>query len=43
METRGYQAVNMVFNAEYPAVRWLEKNDYHVTYTTGVVRRDAEN
>jgi hypothetical protein len=25
-----------VFNAEYPMVRWLEANGYHVTYTTGV-------
>jgi hypothetical protein len=25
-----------VFNAEYPMVRWLEANGYHVTYFTGV-------
>lgn len=35
-ETRHYRAVNMVFNAEYPFVRWLEKNGYDVTYTTGL-------
>ena len=25
-----------LFNAEYPMVRWLEANGYHVAYTTGV-------
>ena len=25
-----------LFNAEYPMVRWLEANGYHVSYTTGV-------
>ena len=25
-----------LFNSEYPMVRWLESNGYHVTYTTGV-------
>ena len=35
-DTRHYRAVNMVFNAEYPFVRWLERNGYDVTYTTGV-------
>ena len=25
-----------MFNAEYPMVRWLERNGYDVTYTTGV-------
>jgi hypothetical protein len=34
--TREYRAVNMVFNAEYPMVRWLEANGYDVTYSTGV-------
>ena len=34
--TRDYRAVNLVFNAEYPMVRWLEANGYDVTYTTGV-------
>ncbi|MEM8860816.1 MAG: N,N-dimethylformamidase beta subunit family domain-containing protein [Chloroflexota bacterium] len=35
-ETRHYRAVNKVFNGEYPFVRWLERNGYDVTYTTGV-------
>ena len=35
-ETRHYRAVNMVFNAEYPLVRWLEANGYDVSYFTGV-------
>jgi hypothetical protein len=34
--TRDYRAVNLVFNAEYPMVRWLEANGYDVTYSTGV-------
>jgi hypothetical protein len=34
--TRDYRAVNMLFNAEYPMIRWLEANGYDVTYTTGV-------
>jgi len=35
-ETRDYRAVNKVFNAEYPMVRWLEANGYDVTYSTGL-------
>ena len=33
-----------VFNSEYPMVRWLERNGYDVSYTTGVDsdRRGAE-
>jgi N,N-dimethylformamidase beta subunit-like protein len=34
--TRDYRAVNLVFNAEYPMVRWLEANGYNVSYTTGL-------
>ena len=34
--TRDYRAVNMVFNAEYPMVRWLEANGYDVSYFTGL-------
>ena len=30
-----------VFNAEYPMVRWLERNGYDVSYTTGVDTRPA--
>ena len=25
-----------MFNAEYPMVRWLERNGYDMSYTTGV-------
>ncbi|HSC25981.1 MAG TPA: N,N-dimethylformamidase beta subunit family domain-containing protein [Vicinamibacterales bacterium] len=35
-ETRAYRAVNKLFNAEYPMVRWLEANGFDVTYSTGV-------
>lgn len=35
-DTRHYRAVNMVFNGEYPFVRWLESNGYDVSYFTGV-------
>ena len=37
-------AEDWVFNAEYPMVRWLERNGYDVSYTTGVDtdRRGAE-
>lgn len=35
-ETRHYRAVNMIFNGEYPFIRWLEANGYDVSYFTGV-------
>jgi hypothetical protein len=34
--TRGNASEDWVFNAEYPMVRWLERNGYDVSYTTGV-------
>jgi Domain of unknown function (DUF4082)/Bacterial Ig-like domain/Bacterial Ig domain/Purple acid Phosphatase, N-terminal domain len=34
--TRGYAPEDWVFNAEYPMVRWLERNGYDVSYTTGI-------
>jgi hypothetical protein len=34
--TRDYAAEDWVFNAEYPMVRWLERNGYDVSYQTGV-------
>jgi hypothetical protein len=34
--TRGNGGEDWVFNAEYPMVRWLERNAYDVSYTTGV-------
>ena len=42
--TRDYAPEDWVFNAEYPMVRWLERNGYDVSYTTGVDtdRRGAE-
>lgn len=36
LETRDYRAVNVVFNSEYPMVRWLERNGYDVSYSSGV-------
>ena len=44
LKTRDYRAVNMVFNAEYPCVRWLEANGYDVAYFSGVdsARRGEE-
>ena len=36
LETRHYRAVNTVFNAEYPFVRFLEANGYDTSYTAGV-------
>lgn len=36
LETRHYRAVNTVFNAEYPCVRFLEANGYDVSYFTGM-------
>jgi hypothetical protein len=34
--TREYAPEDWVFNAEYPMVRWLERNGYDVSYSTGV-------
>jgi hypothetical protein len=34
--TRGTSAEDWVFNSEYPMIRWLERNGYDVSYTTGV-------
>jgi hypothetical protein len=34
--TRDYAPEDWVFNAEYPMVRWLERNGYDVSYETGV-------
>ena len=36
LETRHYRAVNAVFNAEYPCVRFVEANGYDVSYFTGL-------
>ena len=42
--TRETEPEDWVFNAEFPMVRWLERNGYDVSYTTGVDsdRRGAE-
>ncbi len=32
----GYGAGNWLFNAEYPMIRWLERNGYDLSYTTDV-------
>eukprot|EP00929_Paragymnodinium_shiwhaense_P063240 TRINITY_DN31603_c0_g5_i1.p1 TRINITY_DN31603_c0_g5~~TRINITY_DN31603_c0_g5_i1.p1 ORF type:complete len:746 (+),score=133.22 TRINITY_DN31603_c0_g5_i1:153-2390(+) len=34
--TRDTRAVNVVFNSEYPAIRWLERHGYSIQYWTGV-------
>jgi hypothetical protein len=34
--TRDQSPQDWVFNAEYPMVRWLERNGYDVSYATGV-------
>ncbi len=34
--TRGNASEDWLFNAEYPMVRWLERNGYDVSYSTGV-------
>jgi VCBS repeat-containing protein len=35
-DTRGHDSRSFLFSAEYPMVRWLEKNGYAVKYWTGV-------
>lgn len=34
--TRDASPEDFVFNAEYPLVRWLERNGYDVSYTSGI-------
>lgn len=34
--TRDASPEDFVFNAEYPMVRWLERNGYDVSYTSGI-------
>eukprot|EP01083_Nonionella_stella_P075978 206804_1 len=36
MVTRDYRSINMLFGAEYPAIRWLEKNGFDVSYISGL-------
>jgi hypothetical protein len=44
LTVRGQVPEDSPFNAEYPMIRWLERNGYDVSYTTGVdsERRGAE-
>ena len=41
--TRGRRPEDWVFNAEYPMVRWLERNGYDVSYFTGVDTRSPRH
>ena len=34
--TRGAELENYLFNAEYPMIRWLERNGYDVSYTSAI-------
>jgi methionine-rich copper-binding protein CopC len=36
VDREGAEAQDFVFNSEYPMVRFLERNGYNVSYTTGV-------
>ncbi len=36
VQNRDFSSVNQLFNAEYPLLRWLERNGYDVTYIAGV-------
>ena len=42
--TRGYASPSFVWEDEYPMVRWLERNGYDVSYSSGIdtERRGAE-
>ena len=44
LTVRGTTSEDSPFNAEYPMVRWLERNGYDVSYSTGIDtdRRGAE-
>jgi hypothetical protein len=44
LTVRGYETNNSVFATEYPLIRWLERNGYDVSYTSGVdtARRGGE-
>jgi hypothetical protein len=35
-ETRGHNNESWLFSGEYPMIRWLERNGYDVSYTTGI-------
>ena len=33
---RDFSSINQIFDAEYPLIRWLERNGYDVTYISGL-------
>jgi len=35
-QTRATRAVNILFGAEYPMIRWLESNGYDLSYQSGI-------
>ena len=35
-QTRATRAVNILFGAEYPMIRWLESQGYDVSYQSGI-------
>ena len=35
-QTRATRAINILFGAEYPMIRWLESNGYDMTYQSGI-------
>jgi hypothetical protein len=35
-DTRSSNSQDFLFNAEYPMIRWMERNGYHMTYVTDV-------
>jgi hypothetical protein len=35
-DTRSTSSQDFLFNAEYPMIRWMERNGYHMTYVTDV-------
>ena len=35
-QTRATRAINILFGAEYPMIRWLESNGYQITYQSGI-------
>ena len=35
-QTRATRAINILFGAEYPLIRWLESHGYDVTYQSGI-------
>ena len=36
LETRSYRSINTLFSAEYPAIRFMERNGFDITYKSGL-------